>query len=500
MSNNVIWFGCRDRVVEYDGRGWRSVRGNLDRVNSMMQSRDGTIWVATANGLYRHRRGVWLANGLEEGLPSMAIYRVFEDKQGQIWAGTARGLSLFRPDADRDPPLPRIENPDSLQQVTSDDPITIQFSGSDKWKYTAADRLLFSWRMDEGKWTTFHSINSATFRRLGAGMHQFDVRALDRNFNESEQISMVSISVITPWYEDSRTRVIALLGLVMVLFFAGVAINRHRHLVQSYAAVEKMVTRRTQELQLANQQLLHSQKMTALGTLAAGIAHDFNNILSIIKGSAQIIEGNLDDKEKIKTRVDRISTVVDQGAGIIRAMLGYSRQGDNQVGPFDVNPVIEETITLLGDRFLREVPVRFEPAAPLPPVHGARELVQQMVLNLILNAADAIGKHGEISLRTGETKQLPERLVLRPATATDYVFIRVEDNGIGIAPEHLERIFEPFFTTKSFSSRRGTGLGLSMVYEFAREQNFGLAVQSELKKGSAFLIFIPVQPSIAASD
>src|SRR5258705_4085498 len=103
--------------------------------------------------------------------------------------------------------------------------------------------------------------------------------------------------------------------------------------------------------------------MNALGTLAAGIAHDFNNILSIIKGSAQIIEDNLDNPEKVRTRVDRIKTVVEQGAGIVKAMLGFSRESDQQPTECSPNAVVEDTIKLLGDRFLREVQVTFEKAA-----------------------------------------------------------------------------------------------------------------------------------------
>src|SRR4029077_3708278 len=115
---------------------------------------------------------------------------------------------------------------------------------------------------------------------------------------------------------------IGVLGLMVAAVLTGVAINRHRRLVRGYAEVENIVAQRTKELERANQELLHSQKMKALGTLAAGIAHDFNSILSVIKGSVQIIEANLDDKEKIRTRANRIKTMVEQGSGIVKAMLG----------------------------------------------------------------------------------------------------------------------------------------------------------------------------------
>jgi signal transduction histidine kinase len=254
--------------------------------------------------------------------------------------------------------------------------------------------------------------------------------------------------------------------------------------------VERIVEQRTKELERANQELLHSQKMRALGTLAAGIAHDFNSILSIIKGSAQIIETNLDDREKVRTRVDRIKTMVEQGSGIVKAMLEISRVGREEK-LCDVNELVSETRRLLTDQFQHEVTLRLEPAAILPPVEGVGELIQQMLLNLVLNAADAMSGRGEIILRTGLLKRTPPGLVLAPAAKPPLVCVSVQDQGSGVAPEILPRIFEPFFTTKAFSTRRGTGLGLSMVYEIAKEMGYGLMVQSVPDKGSTFSILIP---------
>src|SRR5258708_16785879 len=236
------------------------------------------------------------------------------------------------------------------------------------------------------------------------------------------------------------------------MFFAALAFNRHRRFVRSYAEVEKRVAQRSEELALANRQLLHSQKMNALGSLSAGIAHDFNNILSIIKGSAQIIETNLDNPDKIRTRVDRIKTVVEQGSGVVTALLGFSRESDQQSTPCDMNATVEDTIKLLGDRFLHEAQVSLDSAADLPQVACVKGFVQQILLNFIFNASEAMDKHKQIALSTRRMEKLPVALFLAPEESAAYVSVSVRDFGCGIPPENLSRIFEPFITTKPLST------------------------------------------------
>ncbi len=264
----------------------------------------------------------------------------------------------------------------------------------------------------------------------------------------------------------------------------------------SYAQVEKQVAKRTRELELAGQELLHSQKMRALGTLAAGIAHDFNNILSIVKGSTQIIEANLDNPDKIRTRADRIKTVVDQGSAVVQAMLGFSRGSDETFEDCEINPVLDTTLTLLGDRFLREVEVRFDCAADLPRVHASQSLVQQILLNFIFNAAESMSGRKRVLITTAQTAQLPARMALQPGAAASYVVVAVRDFGCGIPPELMPRVFEPFFTTKALSTRRGTGLGLSIVYELAKKMEAGLALESAVGQGSVFSLFLPAIPKV----
>jgi signal transduction histidine kinase/ligand-binding sensor domain-containing protein len=490
-----LWGATRDRIWEFDGRNWSEVQAGFDRINALLSTRDGTIWVASSSGLYRFFQGAWVDNGVEEGLASPVVRDLCEDSRGRLWAGTTRGLSVYHPEADPDPPRTQIRPLAGKERnVPEGGSITLSFTGLDRWKYTAESRLLFSHRLDEGEWSMFQELNRLNLSDLPPGKHYFQVRAMDRSCNVDPVPARLEFVVVLPWYRETRLVLISVTGLIGALFFAGLAFNRHRQLVRSYAEVEEKVAERTRQLDLANRELLHRQKMTAMGTLAAGIAHDFNNILSIIKGSAQVIEDNLADVSKVQTRVDRIKTVVEQGAGIVRAMLGFSRESGEDTGPCDLNAVMADTVKLLGDRFLRDVAISFQPTKGLPIVSVSKNLIQQILLNFIFNAAESMTQPKRILLTAARVEDLPADLALAPQPAGAYVAISVRDSGCGIPAENLPRIFEPFFTTKAFSTRRGTGLGLSMVYELAKKMHAGLAVASVVGRGSTFTLILPVVP------
>jgi signal transduction histidine kinase len=133
------------------------------------------------------------------------------------------------------------------------------------------------------------------------------------------------------------------------------------------------------------------------------------------------------------------------------------------------------------------------PAPDLPPLVTAKDLIQQIVLNFIFNAAESMARRKEIIISTRFVEQLAREMVLMPAKAAGYVEISVQDFGCGIATQNLPRIFEPFFTTKALSARRGTGLGLSMVYELAKKLEAGLAVETVVNQGSTFTLVLPVR-------
>ncbi|MGV3772592.1 MAG: ATP-binding protein [Verrucomicrobiales bacterium] len=490
-----IWVGGSDRVHELQGRHWTPILSGIDRVNSITRDADGTFWVGCFSGLYQYLEGSWIHHGLEEGLPSSIVYELKPNQQGQLMAATSRGVAVLHTEADPDSPKtlpPVVRYPATPSTV---EPTTISLEGLDKWDYTARHQLLFATKLDEGPWSPFTNATARVFDKLSSGAHRLEVRAMDRNGNIDPVNSMLEFAVIVPWFQDPRLLAVSILGAVMMVFLGGVAVNRHLQLKKSYAAVEKIVAQRTSELEKANQELLMTEKMRAIGTMSAGIAHDFNNILSIIKGSAQIIEANVEDRDKIKTRVNRINMVVEQGSSIVKAMLGIGRMDEKNLAPCNIADLLEEAIRLVSDRFPEAIRFKVEVPFQMEMVTCSREVLNQMLLNLLLNAADAVGAQGEIIVSARFHHKLPRDLFLEPAPKGPWLELAVRDDGSGISGENLSRIFEPFFTTKALSSRRGTGLGLSMVYELAKGMNYGLRVESKPKEGSRFSIFVPRAPA-----
>jgi signal transduction histidine kinase len=174
-------------------------------------------------------------------------------------------------------------------------------------------------------------------------------------------------------------------------------------------------------------------------------------------------------------------------------MLGYSRETAGEQAPCSIAGIVENAVGLLSKQFLGGIGLQLDLDRELPSVVLARGRLEQILLNLVVNASEAMKGEGRLRISVRESSATRGGWVLPPAQASRYVELLVADSGPGIPPEVLPRIFEPFFTTKNTGTTRGTGLGLSMIYTLAQHEGFGLRVESELGKGTAFSIVIPVR-------
>jgi nitrogen-specific signal transduction histidine kinase/ActR/RegA family two-component response regulator len=241
------------------------------------------------------------------------------------------------------------------------------------------------------------------------------------------------------------------------------------------------------------EQVRQTQKLESLGVLAGGIAHDFNNILTGILGNASLAVEILPDGHAARPLVEDVISASERAAGLTRQMLAYAGKGQFVVRPVDLSDVVRN----LSDFFRASVPKRVELSlqlAPgLPAIEADTSQLQQIVMNLVMNAAEAIpeGRRGKVEVITGikELEPSAEAANFLGASPEDgaYTFLRITDDGIGMDEQTRARIFDPFFTTKFM----GRGLGLAAVQGIVRAHRGALTVESIPQKGTTFTIFFP---------
>ena len=237
-------------------------------------------------------------------------------------------------------------------------------------------------------------------------------------------------------------------------------------------------------------QLRQSQKMESIGQLAAGIAHDFNNVLTIIRGyTSMLLEDNMVEGPA-REPVDQIAMATQRAAGLTQQLLTFSRKQVMRAQPVDLNDVIGSVTKLLRRILGEDIRLHSNYSPNLPLIHADSSMVEQILLNLAVNARDAMPRGGSLTIGTNTTEITEEHSrVNSEARPGRYVCLRVSDTGSGIPPEILPRIFEPFFTTKGVG--KGTGLGLATLYGIVKQHHGWVEVLTEPAKGTTFRIFLP---------
>lgn len=240
------------------------------------------------------------------------------------------------------------------------------------------------------------------------------------------------------------------------------------------------------------QKLRQAQKMEAIGQLAGGVAHDFNNLLTVVLGQAQVLLLDPALPPDQRSSLQQIADVARRGAGLTRQLLTFSRQQAMQPVSLDVNGTLRAMHQLLARLLGEQITIQLDCAPALPAVRADPSMIEQILLNLSVNARDAMPKSGTLTLATRVTDVEPTSLPRRPAGARagHFVVITVRDTGSGIAPAHLARLFEPFFTTKEVG--HGTGLGLATVYGIVQQHQGWIEVASTVGHGTAFDVYLPI--------
>jgi PAS domain S-box-containing protein len=255
-----------------------------------------------------------------------------------------------------------------------------------------------------------------------------------------------------------------------------------------------------EERQQLEEQLRQSQKMEAIGTLAGGIAHDFNNMLAVILGNAELMEDELDGNDLAKRKIDQIVKAAMRARELVTQILTFSRKAGRERKPLMLAPLLKDTYKLLRGSLPSTIEMKLDLETESVAVVADPSQIQQVVMNLSANAAQAMRKKGglltiglsEMVFHAGDP--MPDSEIL-PGS---YITLTVKDTGSGMTPEVIKRIFEPFYTTKG--PGEGTGMGLAVVYGIVKSHSGAVIAESTPGQGSCFTVFLPQIPAKASKE
>jgi PAS domain S-box-containing protein len=257
--------------------------------------------------------------------------------------------------------------------------------------------------------------------------------------------------------------------------------------------------RTAEALHQKEEQLRQSQKMEAIGQLAGGVAHDFNNLLTVIGGRLEILLGGLADDDPMARDLTLVQRAADRAAGLTRQLLAFSRKQMLQPRIVDLNGVMAGMDGMLHRLIGEHIELLTQPGRDLWRVHADPGQIEQVILNLAVNARDAMPEGGRLTIRTTNMLLTSSDLVeMRDLAAGAYVLLAVSDTGTGMDDATQARAFEPFFTTKG--PGRGTGLGLSTVYGIVKQSGGDIVVRSAPRRGTTFEIYLPRVTGVVVAD
>lgn len=246
------------------------------------------------------------------------------------------------------------------------------------------------------------------------------------------------------------------------------------------------------------EELFQSQKLEALGTLAGGIAHDFNNMLQGVLGYASLLKMKISETDPIYNALSVIESSAEKAGELTRQLLDFARKGKYVAEPLNISRTVEEVYKIIARTFDRSIEIKTILENDIWTVEGDRSQLEHVVLNLCLNARDAMPAGGELNIRTLNVEFPGTDSPYQSGAPGKYAAVRVSDTGIGMDEGVRKHIFEPFFTTKE--KGKGTGMGLAMVYGVVKNHGGFVTVESEIGKGSTFTIYLPAVQKKATDE
>lgn len=326
-------------------------------------------------------------------------------------------------------------------------------------------------------------------------------RAIDLYSNPADRNNFRDSIDTTGAVRDLEVTIVRNDGQKRVVLESASAIRDSLGQIIGYRSFLRDITERKK----LEEQLRQAQKMESIGTLAGGVAHDFNNILGIILGYASLLATPGLEEAKTRQSIETIQRAGQRGADLVRQLLTFARKGDPSFSSVNINETVNELIKMLKQTFPKTVAIVGEFSDSLPSLVADPSQLHQALLNLCVNARDAMvgdepGKPGTgtLTISTGLMKYADVSARFIESKPNDYVFIEVRDTGVGMDEATVGRMFEPFFTTKEIG--KGTGLGLAVVYGVVNSHNALVDVQSKKGIGTKFTLYFPISKQVQAVE
>ena len=527
-----LWVGHRRYgVFRHKAGTWThfDVKDGLsdNRVESILESTDGSVWVSTAKGVSRFDGSTWTTSVLPGGLGSG---RLLQSGDGALWVNRAPsswysrampgfsmhnggvGLRSVRYEPDSRAPETAITL--SLREVSQPGNTTLAWEGVDPWKSTPDAALQFSWRLVGGGWSPYSLEKTHIFQALAPGDYAFEVRSRDRDFNEDPTPAMLAFTVVPPvWREPWFIGMTAVFVAIICLQAGRILVSNRRlkdvnralsaaneGMAETNEALNRErdnLQRSLIELEHTQAQLVQSEKVAALGKLVAGVLHEMNTPIGIINSGTSVsarcvrtivetmqsgrtleeISGDRGFQRALEALATNVEVTSEANARLNRittSLKNFARLDEAVFQKVDIHEGLESTLTLVETETADRIEITRE-YGDLPEVGCYPAEMNQVFLNLISNAIQAIEAEGKITIRT--------------FVADERIHIQISDSGKGIPQSDLGDLFEPKFSREG--SRVKTGLGLFTSSNIIQKHDGEIRVDSREGKGSTLTVEIP---------